>query len=71
VEALNGRLRFDPQTREVFISGAGDGLASRGEGYAVPVAGEERTSLANKQRGMEWERLNREVRMNRPRRDTL
>ena len=63
VEALNGRLRFNPDSGEILRGGA---LGSGGGGWSQDVAsadsGVAGRSLSSKERGLEWEKRNRQAR---------
>ena len=63
VEALNGRLRFNPDSGEILRGGAGGGGAGgRSEDVASAASGGAGRSLSSKERGLEWEKRNRQAR---------
>jgi len=63
VDALNGRLRFNPDSGEILRGGAGGGGGGGGsEDVASADSGGAGRSLSSKERGLEWANRNRQAR---------
>ena len=60
VEALNGRLRFNPDSGQLLYGGAVVAEIHELETVASTGRGTER-SLSSKERGLEWQKRNQQV----------